>query len=130
MPDGWHEFINVESALFSGLVLNEFEPRQGLYWKHPDRYFEAVAVLPVDSPRGVPMLHVREEAGKPNQWEEGRLEGPAVDMRFVEFFDFANTGDPLDFKWVRSRVVGPAGHPLVGEDVLLEMEYARFEGLV
>lgn len=129
MKEGWHEYINVDYALFSGLVLEQFEPREGLYRKHPEGYFEAVAVIPEDSPRGLPVLHVRGAQGQPNQWEETRLDGSPIDLRYIEFFDFANYNAPHDFKWVRSRVVGPPGHPLVGEDLLVEFEYARFEGL-
>lgn len=129
MEEGWHEFIDVESALFSGLVLEQFKPRDGLLRKHPDGYFEAITVIPSEAPRGLPVLHVREAAGQANQWSETRLDGSPIDLRFIEFFDFASYNSPHDFKWVRARVVGPPESSLIGEDLLVEFEYARFEGL-
>jgi hypothetical protein len=128
LQDGWHEYINVEAALFSGLVLEQFHAREGLYRRHPDGYYEAVQVVLTDLPPRVPALCGHEEAGMGTQWKEARFDS-IPDLRFVEFFDFANFDAPRDFKWVRGRVVGPAEHGLVGEDVLVEYEYARFVGL-
>jgi hypothetical protein len=131
MPDGWHgwhEFFPVDKALFDALVLAQFERRAGLWEKHPEGYFDAVAVVPVAAPSGLPAMFVRPESGSENRWAETRLDG-SVEMKFIEFFDFANYNDPRDLKWVRARVVGPAGHLLLGADVLLEPENVRFEGI-
>jgi hypothetical protein len=129
LNEGWHEFINVEAALFEGLVLARFEPRPGLVEKHPAGYFEALAVCPIATPRGVPALHAQPRDGQTTQWEETRLAGDLVETRFIEFFDFADFRSPRDFKWVRARVVGPPNHALMGEDLLLETEYVEFHGL-
>ena len=129
MADGWHEFMNVQTALFSGMVLAQFERRHGLYEKHPDGYFDAIAVTFAPEPSGVAAMYVNPEAGKPSQWLETRIENAPIEARLVEFFDFANYTDTHDLRWVRARIVGPAGHRLLGADVLVEFENVRFEGL-
>jgi hypothetical protein len=128
MRDGWHEFFPVEQALFDALVLEQFEHRPGLWEKHPDGYFDALVVVPTLAPRGLSALFVRPERGKDEHWAETRLDGP-VELKFIEFFDFANCNDPRDLRWVRARVLGPPGHELQGADVLVETENVRFEGL-
>ncbi len=75
-------------------------------------------------------MHVREHPGQTNQWQEFTLDDPTLQMRFIEFFDFASSNDLQDFKWVRARVVSPSGHPLHGEDVLLATEHVTFEPYV
>ncbi len=126
MPEGWHEFINVDHALFEGLVLSllKEEDRQN---DMRDGYWPAIAVIPGPSVFGLPAMHVRPESGKTNQWQQFILGHDSIDLRFIEFFDFANYNDPRDFKHVRARVVGPATHELLGHDVLLETEHAGFE---
>jgi hypothetical protein len=129
VADGWHEFINVETALFDGIVLAQFERRHGLYEKHPNGYFDAIAVALVQVPLGLSAMYARPEADKPTQWEETRIENVNIEARFVEFFDFASYTDPQDLRWVRMRVVGPEDHRLLGADLLVEFEHVRFEGL-
>jgi hypothetical protein len=127
MANGWHEFINVEQALFSGLVLSQFERAHGLWQRHPDGYDEAIAVIPIPGPLGLDVLHVRDEGQREERWTEVKLHDAAVDLRFIAFFDFANYADLRNFKWVRARAVGPPGHPLLRDDVLIEAEDVRFE---
>lgn len=128
MRDGWHEFPQVDQALFDALVLAQFEPRPGLWKKHPEGYFDALAVIPASAPRGLPAMFVRPESGKDNRWAETRIDGP-VEMKFIEFFDFADFNDAHDLWWVCARVLGPPEHPLLGADVIIEFENVRFEGL-
>lgn len=98
MPDGWHEFIDVERTLFAGLVLAHLPPRAGgtERWQREDNlvlgYWEPIAVVTAPAPVGLPAMH-EATTGGPNtkQWREFRIEGPSPDLRFVEFFDFATT---------------------------------------
>jgi hypothetical protein len=72
-------------------------------------------------------MHVRPQTGQPNQWQEFTLARPYPELRFIDFFDFANSNDPQGFKWALARVIGPVGHALQGEDVLLATEHVTFE---
>jgi hypothetical protein len=105
MRDGWHDFIPVEKALLDALV-----------------------VVPTRAPGGLPAMFARQVGEKTNQWAETRLDD-AVEMKFIEFFDWANYNDPREFQWVRARVLGPTGHELQGADVIVEYENVRFEAV-
>jgi hypothetical protein len=109
-------------------LLGQFERAHGLWQRHPDGYDEAIAVVPILGPLGLHVTHARDEPGQSEvNWSEIILHDADIDLRFIGFFDFANDDDQWDFRWVRARVLGPPGHSLLGEDVLIEMENARFE---
>ncbi len=75
MRDGWHEFLPVEKALRSALVLSQFERRPGLWEKHPDGYFDALAVVPIPGPRALPVMFVRPGSGKEENWVDSTIDG-------------------------------------------------------
>ncbi|MFO0582342.1 MAG: hypothetical protein U0229_08725 [Anaeromyxobacter sp.] len=128
MRDGWHEFFPVEKALLDALILSQFERRPGLWERHPDGYLDALVVVPTRAPGGLPAMFARQVGEKTNQWAETRLDD-TVEMKFIEFFDWANCNDPREFQWVRARVLGPTGHELQGADVIVEYENVRFEAV-
>lgn len=128
LDDGWHEFINVEQALFSALVLEQIHLPEGQWRKDPTGYYPAIKVMFEVPPRGLPVLraeHVPEM--NVHQWEETRLTTLEIDLRFVEFFDFANLDGPRDFRYVKVRVLGAATPGLVGKDLLIEALDVTFE---
>lgn len=127
LEEGWHEFINVEHALFSGMVLSQLGLPYDQQQKDPAGYYPAIRVVPQLPPCGLPILFVDP---KPVNgclaWAEARLASVDFDMRFMGFFDFAGDDDPHDFRYVRVRVLGGPDPLYIGKDVLLEMPFVAF----
>lgn len=127
LDDGWHVFINVEHALFSGLVLARLELPEGQWTKDARGFFPAIGAVPDIPPRGLPIMFVDPaRVDGTVAWREARLYSADFDMRFMEFFDFANPDDPRDFRYARVHVLGGPDPVYVGKDVLLEMPHVTF----
>lgn len=131
LTDGWHEFINVEQALFAALVLEQIDLPEGQWRKDPTGYHPAIRVEFEVPPRGQPvLLGTSAPEANTTQWEEVRLTDTDIDLRYIEFFDFANLDDPKDFRYVLVRVVTARREELVGKDLLIEatdVSYAQLE---
>lgn len=116
-PDGWHEFINVERALFEGLVLSRAELPNGEWVKDPGGFFPAIAVTFAVPPKGLPVMvaEASVEASGAILWAEDRLLGTDIDLRFIDYFDFANLDDLRDFRYVQVRVLDSGRSALKGK---------------
>jgi hypothetical protein len=125
LEDGWHEFIGVERALFSGLVLVQAgldDTRYGL------QYIQGLRVRPRFPPVGSLDVFVAEHLEPPMvNWRQDVLRPEALELRYMGFFDWANQDDPQDFRFVRARVLSADQPGLVGCDVLLEFQSVTFE---
>jgi hypothetical protein len=127
LEDGWHEFIGVERALFSGLVLVQAgldDTRYGL------SYIQGLRVRPVIPPAGFLEVFLVEPPAPGVQvvnWRQGVLRPGALELRFMDFFDWADRDAPQDFRFVRARVLSAEQPGLSGCDVLLEFQAVTFE---
>ncbi|AFE06819.1 hypothetical protein COCOR_06224 [Corallococcus coralloides DSM 2259] len=128
LPEGWHEFIDVEHALFQGLVL--VQAGMNLSATESFALMEAIRVRPCFPPVGhLEVFHAKTPTPKVRevQWQQGRLSPGALDLRFLGFFDWANQDDPQDYRFVRARVFATEQPELEGCDVLLEFPAVTFE---
>ncbi|RKH57101.1 hypothetical protein [Corallococcus aberystwythensis] len=126
LEDGWHEFINVEHALFHGLVLVQ----AGMEDTRPGAFglVEGIRVRPCFPPVGhLEVFHAKTQEVQVVEWQQGRLKPGAVDLRFQGFFDWASQDDPQDYRFVRARVFATEQPELEGCDVLLEFQAVTFE---
>ncbi|RKH35956.1 hypothetical protein [Corallococcus sicarius] len=128
LEDGWHEFVNVEHALFHGLVLVQ----AGMENVRPDAsgLMEGIRMRPCFPPGGhLEIFHVKTptEGDRAVEWQQGRLKPGETDLRFQGFFDWANHDDPQDYRFVRARVLATQQPELEGCDVLLEFQTVTFE---
>ncbi|MBN8226279.1 hypothetical protein JYK02_02010 [Corallococcus macrosporus] len=127
LQDGWHEFIGVEQALLSGLVLEQAgidSTRKSL------EYIQGLRVRPVIPPMGyldVFLAPARVPEDRVTRWRQGVLKPGEVDLRFLCFFDWAGMNDPQDYRYVRARVLATGQPELEGCDVLLEFQAVSFE---
>lgn len=61
-------------------------------------------------------------------WKEVELEPGDLELRFIDFFDWANPDDFRDYQYVRARIVAShVGEMYDGYDILLPVMYVRFE---
>lgn len=61
-------------------------------------------------------------------WKEVELEPGELELRFIDFFDWANPDDFRDYQYVRARIVAShVGEMYDGYDILLPVMYVRFE---
>lgn len=128
VEDGWHEFINVEFALFEGLVLGRAGLR-GNDVRSADGLVLGIRVIPLIPPIGhLDVFHVATPtpASGTAQWKEGALGPGTADLRFCGFFDWANDNDPKDFRFVRVRVLSSEQPEFSGNDLLIAYEHSRF----
>lgn len=116
LPDGWHEFINVDHELFVGLVL--VQSFDGYGFGSPGSGL--VRLRPSFGPKGIEVLWARsEQEGRCWHWKARQLEPSQMELSFLKFFDWESEGI-RDFRFVRARVVECIEAPdLIGADVLL-----------
>lgn len=128
MATGWHEFIDVDRAMFQGLVLSRLG--RSVERGPPDSVVEAIRVLPQIPPFGhLSVFYV--EPPKPPfsetvRWEEGLLTPGEVDLRLAGFFDWRNDNEPMDMRYVRVRALYSHQPEFAGKDLLLEYQHVRF----
>jgi hypothetical protein len=126
MDEGWHEFIDVDYALFQGLVLSRMGI-PGLGPRAGDGVVEAIQVVPEIPPIG----HLSVFSMDPShlstvQWAVGVLKPGKVDLRYAGFFDWRNHNDPMDMQFVRVRAFDSHQPELIGKDLLIEFQHVRF----
>lgn len=116
LPDGWHEFINVDHELFTGLVL--VQAFDGYGFGSPRS--ELIRLRPRFGPKGIELLWARgEQDGRYWNWQVRQLEPSRIELAFLEFFDWDAEGI-RDFQFARGRVDDCLEVPdLNGADVLI-----------
>lgn len=114
LDDGWHEFHAVQEALFSGLVLAQVFGGHAV--SAPTR--EHISLRPEVGPIGYRVMWARADQDRWH-WQELQLRDTALELSFLEFFDWRAEG-VRDFEFVRARVRAcPEDPALVGADMLL-----------
>jgi len=101
MPDGWHEFIDVNIALFQGLVLTHIGDNFG-----HNKVYESIKIVPSIPPAGtLKIIYLPNEATS-GKWQIEKISDADGEYRFIEFFDWRNEKDMMD----NNRVVTQAYH--------------------
>jgi hypothetical protein len=117
--DDWE---SLRDALFSALVLRHVNERLhpiSLVKRAPISFLRVVPTSP-----GIPAMISRTRPAK-TYWDNPvqRLD-PADDLRFIDFFDFDQSGF-LDFAYYHVAIIGSVTHPeLAGHEALIEVQYA------
>jgi hypothetical protein len=122
LDEGWHEFINVDTALLEGLVLTQ------VFGGFRDERSPCIWVRPRMMKNGVPAMWAHGEDRK-YSFVEGRLHGGAQRLKFLEFFDWSDDSDQdfKDMNLVRCEMLESDEPSLVGAHVLLEIKLVTFE---
>ena len=121
-------FLNVEYELFYALVLAP----SGLAGEHKSPFDVPLPFLRVVPNPSLRVLSVMiAPPGGPDSnvyWKEVELEPGDLELRFIDFFDWANPDDFRDYQYVRARIVASrVGEMYDGYDILLPVMYVRFE---
>ena len=125
--DGWHDFTEVQRALFEALVLTRVgRPRSEIVWAF-DGGVSSIRVVPTIPPIGSLRVLISESSPPDGRWGETRLTSEPMDLRFAGFFDWRNEWDPMDLRFVRARVESAPRPEMVGRELLIEFEHAHFE---
>ena len=128
-------FLNVEYELFYALVLAP----SGLEGGHKSPFDVPLPFLRVVPNPSLRVLSVMiAPPGGPDSnvyWKEVELEPGDLELRFIDFFDWANPDDFRDYQYVRARIV--ASHVgenedgrYKGHDILLPAMYVQYEVVV
>jgi hypothetical protein len=121
LPDGWHEFADVESALLHGIVLAQSDEAKdwNQEWSESGCY-PSLRVVPTLGPKGLPALWCQPPRGNTWNWQEMQLKDPSIRLAFIGFFDWRTDGY-RDYQYIRCRVNESPAHPqVVGSDLLLD----------
>ena len=123
--------LAVKQVLFTALVLRHCghdecvaallgPDRYGFSWLKPIMHLRVVPTT------NVPVLISRDPGGG-GYWDHpvARLGPDDADLRFIDFFDFDQSGY-LDFKYYLASIESSSSHPvLAGHQALLEVSYAN-----
>ncbi|MEI8257828.1 MAG: hypothetical protein WCJ30_19305 [Deltaproteobacteria bacterium] len=122
LPEGWHEFINVDAALFSALVLVQTdESHEWRAERSEQGCYPSLRVSPRLGPRGFRIMWAIERPANEWHWEERQLTSATLKLAYIGFFDFVDGQDAVDLQYVRARMLSCEEFPdLVGADILLE----------
>ena len=114
LPDGWHEFIDVERALYAGLVRVQAFDGVGPTGR------EVIHVRPHFGADGLEVFWARgQQEGRYWSWQPRRLRACSISLSFLEFFDWDRDGI-RDFQFLRARVEACADDAsLEGGDLLV-----------
>ncbi len=93
--EGSHEFINVNSALFEGLVLTHIGDR----FDH-NKVYDSIKIIPRIPPSGTLEIMYLPDQQTSGQWCIERLTDAQGEYRFIEFFDWRNDEDMMDNTYV------------------------------
>jgi hypothetical protein len=129
---GLHDWEALKQVLFTALVLRNCghdecaaallaSDRYGFSWIEPIAHLH---VVPLGD---VPILISRDPGPHGNYWDHAinRVGSNDVDLRFIDFFDWDQTGH-IDFRFYLVNIEGSTRHPtVIGHRALLEVSYAR-----
>lgn len=118
-------FWSVEAELFSQLVLSQISKppvRLTPTWrnKEPINYLRIVPTSDCGSPAMI------NRTGDSGYWDDpiNMVKPEEVNLRFLEFFDFAGPQDYRDWKYYRARIQDfPTQKHLEGRDLLIDASY-------
>jgi hypothetical protein len=124
--DGEHELGDVNSALFSAMVLSQCENPQPekpqlTEMSRSERYYDYLCVQPLSGPSGLRVL-CAEVVDNSRKWTEKVLKTGSLDLRFSALFDFVTLdGCFREFRYVYAVVVRSDVVDIrAGEAVLVE----------
>jgi hypothetical protein len=119
LPDGWHEFINVEYELLYGIVLAQSDELKD--WRAERSEYEcypSIRVVPELGPKGTEGMWARERKNTWD-WELVQITETEIGLAFIGFFDWRESGYQ-DYQYIRCRILKSTELPqLVGADLLL-----------
>jgi len=130
---GLHDWEALKQVLFTALVLRNCghdecaaallaPDRYGFSWIEPIVHLR---VVPVGV--NVPIRISRDPGPHCTYWDHAvdRVEPNDVDLRFIDFFDWDQTGQ-IDFRYYLVSITASSKHPtLVGHRALLEVSFAK-----
>lgn len=120
--DGEYEFSDVDSALFSALVLSQCE-RPGEPQRYGvERYYDFLEIQATEDYSELQVLSSHRAEGA-RIWTERKISDRDVDLRYWSVFDFVTfDGCFRDFRYIYAVVVGSKISDIpVGEALLLEV---------
>lgn len=129
LEEGDMKFSAVNEALFYAMVLAQFNKTQvglapTMINKEPLFYLR---ITPI-SPHGTPIMINRTGDSGCGYWDDpvNRVKPDEVDLRFLEFFDFAESQDFRDWRYYLVRIKGfPTQLHLEGRDALIDASDVR-----
>ncbi len=131
--DGDHDFMNVESELFSALVLSRLSKWPKTYkWGEPADFIRVnYRKLEAELANGLKCYRLASKRGRVIEWSDWTLKGDGSELIFVDFFDFSNTRDFRDFQLVECHVTDSSSNSglSTGDRLLLQAQDVAFEEL-
>ena len=119
LPDGWHEFINVEHELLHGIVLAQSDELKN--WseeRSANGCYPSIQVVPQLGPKGIQGMWARQHKDTWN-WNVVQITEEKTLLAFIGFFDWQENGYQ-DYQYIRCRIQRSDEHSkLVGADLLL-----------
>ena len=125
LEEGDSLFWSVEEALLNQLVLSQInKPPVCLMTtsgnKEPILYLRIIPTSDCGSPAMI------NRTGDSGYWDDpvNMIKPEEIDLRFLEFFDFAGPQDYRDWKYYRARIQSfPTQKHLEGRDLLIDASY-------
>jgi hypothetical protein len=122
MKDGWHEFIDVNSALFQGLVLTQIGESFGHH-----KVYQSINVVPSIPPSGYLEIMYLPNQAISGQWQVEGITNTEGEYNFIEFFDWRGDEDIMDNNYVLAKATNVSSNgKLENNRVLFKYEDVRF----
>jgi hypothetical protein len=131
--DGSHDFLNVDNGLFSALVLCRLSKwPTNFKWHEPVEFIRVnYRKLEAELANGLECHRRAGKRGIVQEWSGWTLKGDGTELAFVNFFDFSNTRDFMDFQLVECHVTEstPDSGLFTGDRLLIDAQHVTFEEL-